>query len=111
MDREQRLNRTPSRRRHPEGRRVVVVRLRPRDGGRRGLSLSGTRPEEDAAQFAELMRRKSPPLTPAEKHQLLTTLRKDLPPAPRPGRPPRADVTEALRLADDGVPRKEIYRR
>ena len=36
-------------------------------------------------------------------------LRKALPPQSRPGRPQRADVTEALRLEAEGVARKAIY--
>jgi hypothetical protein len=74
-------------------------------------TLFGTSPGEDAARFAELMGRKYPHLTTPEKHQLLTALRKALPPQPQAGRPRRADVTEAIELELQGAPRKEIYRR
>ena len=111
MDREQAagLNRTPARW-HAGRRRVVVVRLRPHNQRRPRLVLSGASPEADAKWFAEQMTRKYSNLASAEKRQILTALREALPPQPRRGRPRRADVTEALRLEADGVPRKEIYR-
>lgn len=112
MDRTTGLNRTPARRQHPDRRRVVLVRRRPRQGLRSRMVLSGTSPEHDAARFAEQMRRKYPRLNTTEKRQLLTALRKALPPPPRSaGRPRRDDVTEAIELESQGMSRKEIYRR
>src|SRR3954454_18712842 len=104
-------NRTAVRQRLVESSRVVLVRRRPRHPLHTRTVLLGSSPEEDACWFAKQMSRKYPRLTSTDKRQVLTVLRKALPPQSLPGRPRRADVTEALLLESQGVSRKEIYRR
>lgn len=75
------------------------------------VKLPGTDPKSDGEWFAEQMKLKYPDLPKSAKKGLLAELAKTLPPESRVGRPPRADVTEALRLESEGCRRTEIYRR
>jgi hypothetical protein len=61
--------------------------------------------------FAEQFKQKYPGLTRADKKQLLASIQRHVPPYPAPGRPRRADVTQALQLEGENISRKEIYHR
>ena len=74
-------------------------------------TLPGNNLKSDAEWFAEQIKLKYLDLPKSAKKLLLTVLRSKLPPESRPGRPPRADVTEALRLETEGYNRTEVYRR
>jgi hypothetical protein len=73
--------------------------------------LPGANPAASARWFVAQMAKKYPHATRADKASVLALIKKGLPPNPGPGRPRRADVTEALHLEAAGVSRKEIYRR
>jgi hypothetical protein len=74
-------------------------------------TLPGADLKSDGEWFAEQVGIKYPDSTKSAKKRLLADLHKTLPPKSRVGRPPRADVTEALRLESEGCHRTEIYRR
>jgi hypothetical protein len=84
----------------------VVLRPRPRES-----RLPGASPEQTALWFVQQFTRQYPRLTRADKKLLLARIQRQVPPYPRPGRPCRTDVTQALQFEGEGVSRKEIYRR